>query len=126
MTVPTYDKFMEPILRYLASCPDGARVREVYEAAANALNISEETRQEILPSGFAPVYKHRAWWAHDRLKRAGLSSKPRRGIWRLTEAGIEYARSHPSRLIGELGESPDTALQVGTFVKSLVDATKGK
>lgn len=29
------------------------------------------------------------------------------------------------RLIGELGTSPDTALQVGTFVKSLADATKG-
>ncbi len=98
MTVPTYDKFMEPILRYLASCPDGARVREVYEAAANALNISEETRQEILPSRAVPVYQHRAWWAHERLKRAGLSSRPHRGIWKLTEAGIEYARSHPSQL----------------------------
>jgi len=30
------------------------------------------------------------------------------------------------RLIGELGDSPDTAIQVGTFVKSLADATKGQ
>ncbi len=30
------------------------------------------------------------------------------------------------RLIGELGESPDTAIQVGAFVKSLADATKGR
>lgn len=29
------------------------------------------------------------------------------------------------RMIGELGDSPDTPLQVGTFVKSLVDATRG-
>ncbi len=68
MTVPTYDKFIEPILRYLASCPDGARAREVYEAAANALKISEETRQDILPSGFQPVYKNRAGWGNNRLK----------------------------------------------------------
>lgn len=30
------------------------------------------------------------------------------------------------RLIGELGDTPDTAIQVGTFVKSMVDATKGR
>jgi tryptophan synthase alpha chain len=30
------------------------------------------------------------------------------------------------RLIGELGATPDTALQVGTFVKSLADATKAR
>lgn len=30
------------------------------------------------------------------------------------------------RLIGELGDSPETPLQVSTFVKSLVDATKGR
>lgn len=30
------------------------------------------------------------------------------------------------RLIGDLGASPDTPLQVSTFVKSLVDATKGR
>jgi len=29
------------------------------------------------------------------------------------------------RMIGELGDSPDTALQVGVFVKALVEATKG-
>ncbi len=29
------------------------------------------------------------------------------------------------RMIGDLGESPETAPKVGAFVKSLVDATKG-
>lgn len=29
------------------------------------------------------------------------------------------------RLIGELGDSPDTAIQIGTFVKTLADAAKG-
>src|SRR5688500_8074436 len=77
MTVPTYDKFIEPILRYLSQHPAGAVAREVHEAAADALNVSGEARQEVLPSGTQPVYKNRAGWAHDRLKRAGLSSSPR-------------------------------------------------
>jgi restriction system protein len=94
MTVPTYDKFIEPILRYLAANNDGASARDVHEAAAAALNVSEADRQELLPSGMQPIYKNRAGWAHDRLKRAGLSSSPRRGFWQITAKGREFVRDH--------------------------------
>ena len=82
MPVPTYDKFIEPILRYLVSRPDGSAAKDVQDAAAAVLHVSDLERQELLPSGVQPVYKNRAGWAHDRLKRAGLSSSPRRGYWR--------------------------------------------
>jgi len=95
MPVPTYDKFIEPILRYLASRPDGAPAKDVHDAAATVLQVSDLDRQELLPSGIQPVYKNRAAWAHDRLKRAGLSSSPRRGYWQLTQQGIEFSRTHP-------------------------------
>lgn len=98
MTVPTYDKFIEPILRYLASHPEGALARDAHEAASEALRLSEADRQELLPSGTQPVYKNRAGWAHDRLKRAGLSASPRRGHWQLTPKGLEYAATHPAPL----------------------------
>jgi restriction system protein len=100
MAVPTYDRFIEPVLRYLALNPQGAAAREVHEAAALALGVSEADKQELLPSGSQPVYRNRAGWAHDRLKRAGLSSSPRRGFWKLTEEGLRYAASHPSSLAG--------------------------
>jgi restriction system protein len=51
MGVPTYDKFVEPILRYLASRPAGAPAKDAHEAAANALHISDADRQLLLPSG---------------------------------------------------------------------------
>ena len=98
MPVPTYDKFIEPILRYLAGHPNGAAAKDVHDAAAAALEVSDAERQELLPSGVQPVYKNRAGWAHDRLKRAGLSSSPRRGYWQLTQKGVEYANSHPGLL----------------------------
>lgn len=41
MSVPTYDQFIEPILRYLAATPEGATARDVHEAAAGALDLSE-------------------------------------------------------------------------------------
>lgn len=98
MAVPTYDKFIEPILRYLAQNPGGALARDAHEAAAQALEIPEADRQELLPSGTQPVYKNRAGWAHDRLKRAGLSISPRRGYWKLTEQGQAFAASHAASL----------------------------
>lgn len=97
MSVPTYDQFIEPILRLLAAHPEGLMTREAHEKAANALGLTEPQRQELVSSGQA-VYKNRAGWAHDRLKRAGLSSSTRRGHWKLTEAGLDYARQHSAPL----------------------------
>lgn len=98
MPVPTYDKFIEPILRYLAGHPEGAAARDVHDAAASALSLSNADRAELLPSGAQLVSKNRAGWAHDRLKRAGLSASLRRGYWQLTEAGQSFARIQPSPL----------------------------
>lgn len=98
MTVPTYDKFIEPILRHLAEHPEGVSARAAQEAAADALGIGAAARQDRLPSGLQPIYKNRAGWAHDRLKRAGLSTSPRRGFWQLTALGRTFAAQHPSPL----------------------------
>lgn len=100
MSIPTYDQFIEPILRYLAATPEGAAARDVHEAAADALNLTDTQRQELIASGQA-TYKNRAGWAHDRLKRAGLSSSAKRGYWKLTDAGITYAAQHPVPLAAE-------------------------
>ena len=81
MAVPTYDQFIEPILRCLAAHPDGMAAKDVHDTAANALSVSETDRAELLPSGIQRIYKNRAGWAHDRLKRAGLSTSRRRGYW---------------------------------------------
>lgn len=96
MTVPTYDHFVEPILRFLAEHPEGVTAAEAHEAAANALGLSEEARSERLPSGVQKVYKNRSGWAHDRLKRAGFSFSPKFGHWQLTEDGQKYAAENPS------------------------------
>lgn len=98
MSIPTYDRFIESVLRFLATRPDGAPARDAHEAAADALQLDATARQQLVPSGLQPIYKNRAGWAHDRLKRAGLSDSPRRGFWQLTEAGRQYATTHQEAL----------------------------
>ncbi len=104
MAVPTYDKFIDPILRFLAAHPQGATARDTHEAAALALGISDADKQELLPNA-QPIYKNRAGWAHDRLKRAGLSKRLskslRRGFWQLTDEGISFVASRDTPLTPE-------------------------
>ena len=102
MTIPTYDQFIEPILRFLASNSDGAPAKLVHDAAATALGLSAEDRLRLLSSGTQQVYKNRAGWAHDRMKRAGLSSSPKRGFWKLTPDGVVFAKSHATPLLAEV------------------------
>lgn len=104
MTVPTYDKFIEPLLRYLAANESGVTAKQAHEQAANALGLSDEDKQTMLPSGAQLIYKNRAGWAHDRLKRAGLSSSPRRGLWKITPDGLEFVRNHAEPFAPELSE----------------------
>ncbi|MFZ5533931.1 MAG: restriction endonuclease [Pseudomonadota bacterium] len=101
MSVPTYDQFIEPLLRYLTQHPDGVPARQAHEAAADALGLGDDDRQLLLSSGAQPIYKNRVGWAHDRLKRAGFSSSPRRGVWQITPEGIRFAADHPAPLTAE-------------------------
>ncbi len=104
MPVPTYDRFIEPILRLLVAHPEGLTARAAHDEAANALALTGADRGILLPSGSQPMYKNRAGWAHDRLKRAGLSSSPRRGFWKVTPEGLRFAQQHPEQFSPELSE----------------------
>jgi len=64
MPVPTYDQFIEPVLRYLVQHPDGVPARQAHEAAADALQLTEEDRQQPLPSGAQLMYKNQIGRAH--------------------------------------------------------------
>lgn len=97
MTVPTYDQFIEPILRFLAQQSAPVAAKDAHEAAAKALGLTLEQRQETVPSGQL-VYKNRCGWAHDRLKRSGYSVSPKHGYWQLTTEGIHYASVAPNPL----------------------------
>lgn len=116
MPVPTYDQFIEPILRFLASHGDGAPASIVHDAAATALGLSADDCAMLLPSGTQRIYKNRAGWAHDRLKRAGLSTSPKHGYWRLNGAGAAFAAEHAAPLAPDIVEKLATNF-VGVSLK---------
>lgn len=78
-----------PLLAYLARQDKPVRTSEAHEGVADDLGLTDENRRELLPSGNQPIYKNRIGWAHDALKRNGLSASPRRGYWQITGEGRE-------------------------------------
>ena len=75
MTVPTYDKFIEPLLRFLAKHEDGIPAREAHEAAADAVGLTEADRLLTVPTGQA--FKTIARGGRMISKRAGWSQSQR-------------------------------------------------
>lgn len=95
MSIPTYDRCMEPLLLVLSEHPLGLAKRQAVELTADRLGITHEARQELLPSGRDSVYSNRIGWAYDRLKRAGLAGSPRRGVWKITDQGLAIIAERP-------------------------------
>lgn len=106
MSLPSYDRCMEPLLDVLSTHPDGLPKRQAVELTADRLGIPAAARLEVLPSGRDAVYANRMGWAYDRLKRAGLAVSPRRGFWKPTDRGLaalgEWPRPWSDETVREL------------------------
>lgn len=98
MTLPNYIHFVGPLLEYLGEQQQPVRARVAMEALSDRLKLSETDRTDLLPSGVQTFLQNRVGWAHDALKRAGLSSAPVRGSWLITPAGRKYLQEHGAKV----------------------------
>lgn len=93
MTIPTFDGFLGAVLTHLAHFPEGVsagRSSPIHTLIADELGLTPEDRETMLPSGKQLKYQNRIGWACHYLRRAGLASSPKRGVWAPTEAGKQY------------------------------------
>lgn len=92
MGVPTWDQYMAPSLQVLL---DGEvrRAREVVNAAADLLGVTEEQRQILIPSG-QEQWVNRGNWALSYLARASAVERPARGRYRITDVGRQLLAQH--------------------------------
>lgn len=94
MPIPDYQTVMLPLLRILA---DGAerRVRDVRDLIIAEFNLTQEEREQLLPSGQMTVIGSRVGWAKTYLKNAGLVDNQSRGRLRITDAGRRVLAERP-------------------------------
>lgn len=88
---------MLPLVRFLADGKERT-MREAEEALANEFGLTAAERAELLPSGQQGIFRNRLGWARTYLKKALLVDSPRRGVFKLTERGMEQLATNPIRI----------------------------
>ena len=86
MAIPGYQKFMYPFLKMLEDGKEHS-LREAYDRLADEFAVSEEEREELLPSGKQRVLQNRIGWTRTYLNKAGLLKTVRRGVFVITDRG---------------------------------------
>lgn len=97
MSIPDYQTLMLPVLK-LAADGNEHKFSHAVEALADQFALSQEERNELLPSGSQAVFNNRVGWARSYLKQAGLLGDPRRGFFVITAKGQQLLAQNPSEV----------------------------
>jgi restriction system protein len=116
MSIPDYQTVMLPLLRHLADKQERSS-QETVDALSEVFGLSEQERNELLPSGNQPIFMNRIGWAKTYLKKAGFIESPRRGYYRITERGLNELTKNPKKFDNKyLSQFPEFA----NFIKTKV------
>lgn len=97
MAIPGFQEMMLPVLRLLSDGEEH-RSKELSEPVADIFSLTEEEREELVPSGVQRKLANRIHWALGYLMRAGLIERRRRGVYRITDSGRRLLAAPPERL----------------------------
>jgi restriction system protein len=89
MAIPGYQDLMLPLLKLVSDGKEYS-LREIIERLAEEFNLSEEERNEFLPSGRQRIFDNRINWAKTYLSKAGLLESPKRGYIKISKVGKQF------------------------------------
>lgn len=97
MAIPDFQTVMLPLL---ASLKDGEEhsLAEIRETLADHFSLSQDEREELLPSGNQAIFENRVGWARTYLKNAALLHYVKRGVFQITERGKSVLSDPPERI----------------------------
>lgn len=104
--IPNYQTLMLPVLQYAAQGEQ--RVPDLAEKIADDLGLSDELRDEMLPSGKQRILHNRIHWAKFYMGKAGLLVSPSRGRFIASDAGREILNRNLDKInVALLLEKPE-------------------
>lgn len=83
--IPDYQSLMRPVLECARKEP--RKISDVVEQISDELHLTDDERQQLLPSGKQTTITNRVHWARSYMKQAGLVRNPKRGWYELTDRG---------------------------------------
>jgi len=90
MPLPTWEKFMIPVLE---NSSEEIKVLDLAEICAKKFNLTEEEMDEGYDKNPGKKYRARTWWAVTYMCQAKLLDKVKRGVVKITERGNEVLKS---------------------------------
>ncbi|MFC3100399.1 restriction endonuclease [Altererythrobacter lauratis] len=94
--IPDYQTLMLPVLRLAAE--GEASINAATETVSDLFNLTEDERNELLPSGKLTTIRSRVHWAKAYLTQAGLVEPTKRGHFRITDRGRAVLQNAPERI----------------------------
>ncbi|QIM17616.1 restriction endonuclease [Leucobacter coleopterorum] len=114
-TMPNWEGFMIPTLKVMS---DGTvrHWRDFQPLVADLVQLNDAQRKEMLPSGGQLKYQNRIGWAVSFLTSVGAINRPKRGHYRIEDAGRHLIELFPNgvkeRDIKALGEDPSSPIRI--------------
>lgn len=96
MAIPDYQTLMLPVLTVAAE--GETRVPVAAQIIADRLGLSEDEREEMLPSGKQRLLHNRVHWAKFYMSKAGLIDSPKRGAFVASASGLALLATKPQRV----------------------------
>jgi len=100
MAIPDYETLMLPVLK-VAGDGQEHRIGNVVNQLARDFGLTDEEKQQILPSGKQATFANRVGWAKTYLVQAGLLEATKRAHFKITDRGKKALAGNPSRIDGE-------------------------
>ncbi len=97
MPIPDYQSLMLPVLQRLADGADHT-AGSVIDAMSSEFGLTSEEREQLVGSQRISLMASRVHWAMTYLAQAGLSDRPRRGIWCITDEGKRLLATNPEHI----------------------------
>jgi restriction endonuclease Mrr len=88
MKGPEFLKYIKPVLTTLQANGGAGNSANVIEQIIEKLGITEEELEQATSNGQSRI-RNQIQWARFYLFKAGLIDNSQRGIWRLTNEGLE-------------------------------------
>src|SRR4051794_35620843 len=97
VAVPDYETLMRPTLAALGNGQPHTR-GQIRDAVAASTGIGEDDQSEMLPSGKSTIFGSRVGWALTYMSQAGLATRPKRGVYVISDRGLKVLDEFPERI----------------------------
>lgn len=97
MTIPDFQTLMLPALQYHGDAKEHTK-QEAIDAIAIKFKLTEEEKNDILPSGGQSRFNNRLSWAIIYLFKAGLLNRPSRARYVITDRGLAVLSERPEKI----------------------------